>query len=119
MATYAPVAPGERIKPKTRWIWNIFWVLFIVTIIEVAIALPGPRAALGHFAFRVILIFFTLFKAYFIVAYYMHLKDEVKSLIMSVVLPFILIIYLIVLMLVEGSYVTLYRTFIEQVLIRS
>jgi cytochrome c oxidase subunit IV len=48
----------------------------------------------------------------------MHLKDEVRNLILSVVLPFILIIYLIVLVLIEGNYVTLHRTIVEQLLVQ-
>jgi cytochrome c oxidase subunit IV len=105
--------------PQTKWIWKVFWILLIVTIVEVVIALPNIRSAFpAPWLFKLALIGGTLFKAAYIVGAYMHLKDEVKNLILSVVLPFILIIYLIVLMLIEGSYVTLYRTVVEQILVQ-
>lgn len=110
--------PGVIPPPRTRWIWNVFWVLLVVTIVEVFAALPSVRVHFGPTFFKIFLITFTLFKAGFIVGAYMHLKDEVKNLIYSVILPFILIIYLIVLILIEGNYVTLYRTVVEQVLVQ-
>lgn len=117
MAHYT-AQPGEIPKPQTKWIWRIFWYLLGITIIEVIAALPSVREKFpAPWVFKSFLITFTLLKAGLIVGAYMHLKDEVRNLILSVVLPFILIIYLIVLILIEGSYVTLYRTLVEQVLI--
>ena len=110
--------PGVIPPPRTRWIWNVFWVLLIVTVIEVFAALPNIRVHFGHTFFKIFLITFTLFKAGFIVGAYMHLKDEVRNLILSVVLPFVLILYLIALILIEGNYVTLHRTIVEQLLVQ-
>lgn len=110
--------PGEIPKPQTKWIWKIFWYLLGITLIEVVLALPAVRSHFpADWVFKTSLISLTLLKAGLIVGAYMHLKDEVRNLILSVVLPFVLIIYLIVLMLIEGSYVTLYRTIVEQVLV--
>ncbi len=110
--------PGEIPKPQTRWIWKIFVYLLAITLIEVVAALPQVRDKFpAPWVFKSFLIAFTLLKAGLIVGAYMHLKDEVRNLILSVVLPFFLIIYLIVLMLIEGSYVSLMRSVIEQVLV--
>jgi len=110
--------PGVIPPPQTRWIWKIFVYLLVITVVEVFAALPAVRDKFpAPWVFKLFLIGFTLLKAGLIVGAYMHLKDEVKNLILSVVLPFFLIIYLIVLMLIEGSYVSLYRTVIEQILI--
>ena len=51
-------------------------------------------------------ILLTLVKAYYIVAYYMHLKHEFKNFIYAVALPYIvLVVYLIVMALTEAIYV--------------
>lgn len=109
--------PGVIPPPQTKWIWKVFWILLAITIIEVFAALPNIRVHFGPTFFKIFLISFTLLKAGFIVGAYMHLKDEVRNLILSVILPFFLIIYLIVLMLIEGSYVNLMRSAVEQVLV--
>ena len=44
----------------------------------------------------------TIVKAYFIVGYFMHLKFEVMPLQWSLLLPFVLIVYLIFIALYEG-----------------
>ncbi len=106
--------PGEIAKPNTRWIWNVFWLLLGVTLIEVVAALPEVRDKFpAPWTFKTFLITFTLIKAGFIVGAYMHLKDEMRNLIVTILLPFFLIIYLIVLVLIEGSYVSIHRTVLE------
>jgi cytochrome c oxidase subunit 4 len=95
----------EHYDPKNRSvIWKTFWILLVITIAEVGIAFTSiPMEIL-----RVVFIVLTLVKAYFIVGYFMHLKHETKSLAMSIVLPFILIAYLIVMALTEGVYLHLW-----------
>ncbi len=60
---------------------------------------------------RVILVYtfiaLTLVKAYYIVFYFMHLKHEKVSMMWSIMLPFILIVYLIFIALYEGNYLGL------------
>ncbi|TAE49713.1 MAG: hypothetical protein EAZ89_13790 [Bacteroidetes bacterium] len=46
----------------------------------------------------------TIFKAFYIVAYFMHLKHEVRRLAFTIVLPFLFIIWLIIGLLSEGGY---------------
>ncbi|MBD0257997.1 MAG: cytochrome C oxidase subunit IV family protein, partial [Cytophagales bacterium] len=45
----------------------------------------------------------TLVKAFFIVAEFMHLKGEVKTLIWSIMIPLVFVVWLIVALLVEGG----------------
>lgn len=112
--------PGVIAKPQTRRIWVIFWILLAFTIIEVFIALPNIRH--GYFPtdglFKVTLILFTLAKATCIVAYYMHLGDEVRNLILTITLPFILIVGFIAVIYLEGTYISPLRTLIEQIVIQ-
>ncbi len=89
-------------------IWKVFFILLFITVIEFIIALWIKPA--GYFGDHAILIgntlyiALTLMKAYYIVAYFMHLKFEKLGLQLVLSLSFILIIYFIVLMLIEGNY---------------
>lgn len=97
-----PTAPGEIAKPQTKEIWVTFWILFFVTALEFVIAFTvlNPEARTFRISFFVGL---TIVKAYFIVANFMHLRHEVKSLIWSILLPCIFILWFIVAMLYEGG----------------
>jgi cytochrome c oxidase subunit IV len=95
----------EHYDPKNRGvIWRTFWILLIITIGEVAIAFTSLSKEL----LEVIFITLTVVKAYFIVAFFMHLKHEKLSLAYSILLPFVLIIYLIAMSLTEANYLNLW-----------
>jgi cytochrome c oxidase subunit IV len=93
----------------TRWIWNIFWLLLIVTAVEVGLGIVKPGFMMKPFAGTIVLnyvfIVLTLVKAYYIVMYFMHLKFEAKNLIWTIALPVLILIpYLIFIVLVEAGY---------------
>jgi caa(3)-type oxidase subunit IV len=94
----------EHVVPNsTGLIWRTFWILLVITIFEVGIAFTS----IPHHILIIIFIVLTIVKAYYIVAFFMHLKHEKASLKMSIVLPFILILYLIVMALAEGTYLNI------------
>ncbi len=83
-------------------------LLGIITLVEVAIALLGN----GHIIEGMIwpkwvmyplMIGFSLYKAYFIVYEFMHMKYEVKGLAMSVILPTLLLVWAIIAFFHEGN----------------
>lgn len=88
-------------------IWRVFGVLLALTCLEFLIALGFVHhwqiLAKGALV-NTIYISLTLVKAYYIVAYFMHLKFEKSSFIVTVSIVFIFIIYFIVLLLVEGHH---------------
>ncbi|MCC5916790.1 MAG: cytochrome C oxidase subunit IV family protein [Cryomorphaceae bacterium] len=93
----------------TRWIWNVFWLLLIVTAVEVALGIIKPgfmmKAFGGTIVLNYVFIILTLVKAYYIVMYFMHLKYEAKTLIWSISLPVLILIpYLTFIVLVEAGY---------------
>ncbi|RZL01534.1 MAG: caa(3)-type oxidase, partial [Pedobacter sp.] len=53
-------------------------------------------------------IFLTILKAFYIVAYFMHLKFEKLGLQLSLTVSFVFIIYFIVLMFIEGGYLNIH-----------
>jgi cytochrome c oxidase subunit IV len=93
----------------TGWIWKTFWILLIITAVEVALGIIKPGFLLGNLfgtsILNYIFIILTLVKAYFIVAFFMHLKYEKTSFNWTIYLPaLILIPYLTFIVLTEGSY---------------
>ena len=82
---------GEIAKPQTKVIWKTFWILLGLTALEFLIAFTVGAGAFKKWTF----IIMTLVKAFYIVGEFMHLKHEVKSLIWSIVLPFIFLVWLI------------------------
>jgi len=100
---HTPTATGENIKPNTQWIWKVFWILLIVTTVEVTLAYMWPDS-LSVVLLNVIFISLTLVKAFYIVSEFMHLGHEVKFLIWTILLPLMFIMWFIVAMLVEGDW---------------
>jgi len=96
---------------NTKRIWTVFWILSALTIIEVVLGIFKP-AGLYHSSFfgtsplNSIFIVLTLVKAYYIVWAFMHMEGEKASLRWSVVgTTIFLIIYIVVLLLLESTYV--------------
>ncbi len=90
-------------------IWQVFFYLLAITGVEFFIALYLiPKEILSQGIGNFIYIVLTLVKAFYIVAYFMHLKFEKAALKTSIVVVFVFIIYFIVLMLTEGSYLNVH-----------
>jgi cytochrome c oxidase subunit IV len=74
---------------------GIFWVLLVLTVIEVALTFLGlPKLLLGS-----LLVILALWKAALVAMYFMHLKFERRTLAMIAVVPFILCLFLILMLL--------------------
>jgi len=95
---------------STRQIWIVFWILFVLTTVEVLLGIFKPAFMLNNAVIGVSLlnhtfIILTIIKAYYIVGTFMHLGHEVKSLQISLVAPmWILIPYLLFILLCEASF---------------
>ena len=88
--------PGAK-----RDIWKTFWILLGLTLIDLVLYFYIPTGMTKN----VIFILLGIVKAYFIVGTFMHLKDEVKSLIWTVILPAMFVVWLLVALIVEGGYI--------------
>jgi cytochrome c oxidase subunit 4 len=99
-------AHGEEHQSMTRGkIWAVFFVLLGITVIEFIIALylvPHKIVAIEYA--NPIYIILTLAKAFYIVAYFMHLKFEKVGLVYSLVVPILFIIGLILVLTNESHY---------------
>jgi cytochrome c oxidase subunit 4 len=92
-------------------IWQVFGILLFITLIEFFIALwVIPKGYMSHGVGNFIYIALTILKAYYIVAYFMHLKYEKLGLQLALTVTFVFIVYFIVLMLIEGDFLHLHMT---------
>ncbi len=99
---------GDHAGMTKKKIWTVFFYLLAITAVEFIIALAIPESIMGRGLRNFIYIALTLLKAFYIVAYFMHLKFEKYGLIASIVLSLIFIVYFIVLMLTEGAYLNVH-----------
>ena len=98
-------------KAKKRVMFGLY-LLAIVTLIEVFFSLMGKGHIIAGFekigwlgaVIGLLLIGLSLYKAWFIIFEFMHLKYEVKSLARSVLIPTTLLIWAIIAFFMEGDY---------------
>ena len=86
-------------------VWRVTWILSILTIIELAIGfwMMGMQHGSGlYWACKVSIITLMMAKAFYIVGYFMHLKHEVRNLIMTIVVPLLLFVWFIIAFLADG-----------------
>jgi cytochrome c oxidase subunit 4 len=96
---------GEHAGLTKGKIWQVFGILLLITVIEFIIALwVLPHGYMSHAVGNFVYIALTILKAFYIIAYFMHLKYEKLGLQLSLGLSCIFIIYFIVLMFIEGGY---------------
>ena len=108
------VSPEISFAPEhgsgTKRIWKTFWLLSVLTVIELGIGLsiytihkganPNATLVLG---FKGMVCILTLAKAYYIVSVFMHLGDEIRNMIMTIVVPLCLFIWFIAAFLWDGN----------------
>jgi len=112
---HAPT-PGVIPPPKTKWIWKVFWIMLIITLVELFIGFQAEAWSISKTFLKFFFIALTLLKAYYIVYFFMHLKDENKPLRYTILIPYILfIVYLVYICLTEGIYSKVYRMQMDKV----
>ena len=86
-------------------IWQVFFVLLGITAVEFIIALYFvPHHIFTQGIAVPVYILLTLAKAFYIVAYFMHLKFEKIGLVYSILVPTLFIIGLILVLTNESNY---------------
>jgi len=88
-------------KSKIMKMWKIAGVLLVVTIIEFAFAFALPES--WKWMKISIFIGLTFVKAFYIVSEFMHLKQETKVLIWSIIIPMIFVVWFIIALVYEGG----------------
>lgn len=105
-AEYAHHHSEEEGKKVRKMIWFVFWILLAVTTVEVTLGLYYKDWGLPWQMVKWTFIILTLVKGYYIVAAYMHLKNEYTNFKLIVAIPYLVLgIYFIILLLIEAVYV--------------
>ena len=97
--SHHPGATGVIPPAQTKAIWRTFIILCVLTAIEFAFAFAMEPSMLRNSIFIIL----TIFKAFFIVGEFMHLKHETKGLIWSILIPTALLVWLLIALLTEGT----------------
>jgi len=109
---HQPVSPEVTFhhapsSDNVRRIWKTFWVLLIITIIELGLGLALYALDLPDDLRRMLIkgtiIILSLTKAYYIVSVFMHLGDEIRNMIMTIVVPLMLFIWFITAFILDGN----------------
>lgn len=97
--------PQVEVQPidrsKVRNFIRVMIILAIITGFEFLIAFTVPHEY--KWLRVVVFIVMTIWKAYYIVAEFMHLGHEKKSLRMSIVLPMLFVVFLIFILIFQGN----------------
>ena len=95
---------------QVKRIWKTFWILLVLTILELGIGLTIYTIHKGEnpshtlvLMFKGLVCILTMAKAFYIVSVFMHLGDEIRNLIMYIGIPALLFIWFIFTFLYEGN----------------
>lgn len=96
----------ETGKKDRRTLWNVFWVMLVITIFELIVGFLAPgQGWSGTWWIKTLFISLTIVKAAAIVMWFMHLGHEVKFFKYVILMPYIVfMLYTIFIVLNEGTY---------------
>jgi cytochrome c oxidase subunit IV len=93
---------GTIAPANTKMIWRTFIILLVATALEFIIAFNIPHTM--KLTRILIFVLMTIFKAFYIVGEFMHLKHEVKTLIWIILVPTGFVVWLLVALIYEGGH---------------
>jgi len=107
----------EEGKVKRKKLWQVFWIMFGITILELVVGFKAESWGLLNelrgttVGLKLFFLFFTIAKAAYIVLAFMHLGHEKKSLKWVILAPYcVFIVYLAIMISVgEGNYAKIHR----------
>jgi cytochrome c oxidase subunit IV len=104
---FAEVTHHHAPSEGTGRIWRTFWILLIITLIELALGFTmyffeGMPSWL-HLFIKGAISILSLAKAFYIVSVFMHLGDEIRNMIMTIVVPLMLFVWFIGAFLWDGN----------------
>jgi cytochrome c oxidase subunit IV len=106
------MAGHQSYEEQKMFVFRGLALLGAITIVEVLIALLAKghlvsgvnfSHGIGHYLYMLLMIGFSIYKAYFIIFFFMHMAYEVRGLVMTVLMPTMLLIWAIIAFFQEGS----------------
>jgi cytochrome c oxidase subunit IV len=104
MAHHEGDIKGDASKKQVKRILQVTLLLSVVTIIEVGLGLYGHYKGMNVGVRNTLFVIMTLLKATYIVRVFMHLGDEFKNFIITVLIPLTLFIWFIIAFLADGNF---------------
>ena len=104
---FAEVTHHHAPTEGTGRIWKTFWILLVITIIELSLGLTmyifEGMPSWAHLFIKGVICILSLAKAFYIVSIFMHLGDEIRNMIMTIVVPLMLFVWFIGAFLWDGN----------------
>ena len=85
---------------------NVTIVLSVLTIVELVLGFMMMKmedGSIARLATKMTIVVLMLAKAYYIVGYFMHLKHEIRNMIMTIIVPLMLFVWFIAAFLYDGN----------------
>ena len=98
-------------KRQKRAVWQVTAILAVVTVVEVGCAVYGYDHNWPRVVLNLLFILMSIIKAFFIVGEFMHLRYELRALIISILAPCFFLIWFIIAFMMEGHSWLAMRTF--------
>src|ERR1700748_2802679 len=99
-------AGSQHHEPEfsTKPIWRTFWILLGITMVELILATIHLKTGFpSKYVLNGIYLILTCAKAFYIIAEFMHLRHEIKNLIMTIAIPALLFVWFITAFLWDGD----------------
>lgn len=92
----------------TKRIWRTFWLLLGITMVELALGFVlyfthGATSTAMVLFIKGVIVILSLAKAFYIVSIFMHLGDEIRNMIMTIIVPLMLFVWFIGAFLWDGN----------------
>ena len=101
--THAHAFDSKKVRKE---IWKITGYLTVLTIVELILGfvmMDWPEESGKRMAVKGVIIILMLWKAFYIIAYFMHLRHEVRNMIMVIAIPSLLFLWFITAFLMDGQ----------------
>jgi cytochrome c oxidase subunit IV len=88
----------------TRPIWRTFWILLGITMMELILATIHLKTGFPpKYVLNGVYLILTCAKAFYIIAEFMHLRHEIKNLIMTIAIPALLFLWFFIAFVSDGN----------------
>ena len=89
---------------STKPIWRTFWILLGITMVELILATIHLKTGFPpKYVLNGMYLILTCAKAFYIIAEFMHLRHEIKNLIMTIAVPALLFVWFMIAFLWDGN----------------
>src|SRR6202000_1597734 len=95
---------GAHATFDTKPIWRTFWILLGITMVELCLATIHLKTGFPpKYVLNGIYLILTCAKAFYIIAEFMHLRHEIKNMIMTIAVPALLFVWFVIAFVSDGN----------------